>query len=86
MFLKNLSLALGGSYLVKWELQAAGNPRFDCHPEELADEAKCKARGCIWEVRGDTDELQMHMYYMYIYELEKKYVWIRFLSQFSRAS
>ncbi|XP_040043098.2 sucrase-isomaltase, intestinal [Gasterosteus aculeatus] len=49
MFLKNLSLALGGSYLVKWELQAAGNPRFDCHPEELADEAKCKARGCIWE-------------------------------------
>uniref|UniRef100_A0A8D0AIN6 Maltase n=1 Tax=Sander lucioperca TaxID=283035 RepID=A0A8D0AIN6_SANLU len=26
--------------------------------KQHADEAKCKARGCIWEVRGDTDELQ----------------------------
>ncbi|KAM6931697.1 sucrase-isomaltase, intestinal isoform 1-T2 [Lycodopsis pacificus] len=46
MFLQGLSLTLGESYLVKWEQVYQ---RFDCHPEENADEAKCKARGCIWE-------------------------------------
>eukprot|EP00064_Thunnus_orientalis_P008511 superscaffoldBa00001014_g8534 len=34
---------------VQWELDMEEYQRFDCHPEEHADEAKCKARGCIWE-------------------------------------
>lgn len=50
LFLKNLSLALGETYQVKWDMKPADYDRFDCHPEEGADEAKCKARGCIWEV------------------------------------
>ncbi|XP_054477744.1 sucrase-isomaltase, intestinal [Anoplopoma fimbria] len=47
MFLQSLSLTLGESYLVQWVVDV--NQRFDCYPEENADEAKCKARGCIWE-------------------------------------
>ncbi|XP_056297994.1 sucrase-isomaltase, intestinal [Pseudoliparis swirei] len=49
MFLQGLSLTLGETYLVQWELELKENQRFDCHPEDHADEAKCKARGCIWE-------------------------------------
>ncbi|XP_049925950.1 sucrase-isomaltase, intestinal [Epinephelus moara] len=49
MFLRGLSLTVGETYLVQWELEPKENKRFDCHPEEHADEAKCKARGCIWE-------------------------------------
>uniref|UniRef100_A0A4W6E7F6 alpha-glucosidase n=1 Tax=Lates calcarifer TaxID=8187 RepID=A0A4W6E7F6_LATCA len=44
-----LSLTLGETYLVQWELVKEEYQRFDCYPEEHADEAKCKARGCIWE-------------------------------------
>ena len=69
MFLRGLSLTVGETYLVQWELEPKENQRFDCHPEEHADEAKCKARGCIWEVRGDTDELHM---YMYLYSITKQ--------------
>ncbi|KAM9853733.1 sucrase-isomaltase, intestinal [Aulostomus maculatus] len=47
--LRGLSLTLGETYLVQWELVQGEYQRFDCHPEEHADEAKCKARGCIWE-------------------------------------
>ncbi|XP_028274772.1 maltase-glucoamylase, intestinal [Parambassis ranga] len=49
LFLHGLSLTLGESYFVKWELPADDSQRFDCYPEENADEAKCKARGCIWK-------------------------------------
>ncbi|XP_068173302.1 sucrase-isomaltase, intestinal [Antennarius striatus] len=49
LFLRGLSLTLGETYLVQWDLVVADYQRFDCHPEEHADEAKCKARGCIWE-------------------------------------
>uniref|UniRef100_A0A8C2ZM00 alpha-glucosidase n=1 Tax=Cyclopterus lumpus TaxID=8103 RepID=A0A8C2ZM00_CYCLU len=49
MFLQGLSLTLGETYLVQWELELKENQRFDCYPEKDADEAKCKARGCIWE-------------------------------------
>ncbi|XP_070684825.1 sucrase-isomaltase, intestinal [Pempheris klunzingeri] len=49
LFLRGLSLTLGESYLVKWELMVEEYQRFDCHPEENADKAKCKARGCLWE-------------------------------------
>ncbi|AWO99215.1 putative maltase-glucoamylase intestinal-like [Scophthalmus maximus] len=48
LFLSGLSLTLGETYLVQWELEAQEKQRFDCHPEEDADEAKCKARGCLW--------------------------------------
>ncbi|XP_044058887.1 maltase-glucoamylase, intestinal [Siniperca chuatsi] len=49
LFLSGLSLTVGETYLVQWELEAEEYQRFDCYPEEHADEAKCKARGCIWE-------------------------------------
>ncbi|XP_077467238.1 sucrase-isomaltase, intestinal [Stigmatopora argus] len=47
--LKRLSLTLGETYFVHWEEVQEEYPRFDCLPEEHADEAKCKARGCIWK-------------------------------------
>ncbi|XP_062242243.1 sucrase-isomaltase, intestinal [Platichthys flesus] len=46
LFLTGLSLTLGETQLVQWELKPE---RFNCHPEENADEAKCKNRGCIWK-------------------------------------
>uniref|UniRef100_A0A7N8WS69 alpha-glucosidase n=1 Tax=Mastacembelus armatus TaxID=205130 RepID=A0A7N8WS69_9TELE len=49
LFLNGLSLNLGETYLVEWELMVEDYQRFDCYPEEHADEAKCKARGCIWK-------------------------------------
>lgn len=51
LVLRHLSLTLGETYLVRWEVPQEEYQRFNCHPEEHADEAKCKARGCIWEVR-----------------------------------
>ncbi|XP_067246031.1 sucrase-isomaltase, intestinal [Chanodichthys erythropterus] len=45
--LTNLELELGKNYTVQWEATPSGN--FDCYPEDDVDEAKCKARGCIWE-------------------------------------
>ncbi|KAK7909767.1 hypothetical protein WMY93_014451 [Mugilogobius chulae] len=49
LFLRHLSLTLGESYTIQWDQSVPEFQRFDCHPEENADEAKCKARGCIWE-------------------------------------
>ncbi|CAJ1065724.1 sucrase-isomaltase%2C intestinal [Xyrichtys novacula] len=49
LFLTGLNLTLGETYRVEWELEKGDYQRFDCHPEEHADEAKCKARGCIWQ-------------------------------------
>ncbi|XP_077421965.1 sucrase-isomaltase, intestinal [Vanacampus margaritifer] len=49
LFLRRLSLTLGETYLVLWDLVLEEYQRFDCHPEEHADEAKCKARGCVWK-------------------------------------
>ncbi len=46
--------------------------RFDCHPEEDADEAQCTARGCNWKVRGDTDEVHMHMHTSFLYSITKQ--------------
>lgn len=48
-------MTVGETYLVKWEVLMEEYQRFDCHPEEDANETKCKARGCIWKVRGDID-------------------------------
>ncbi|XP_061575113.1 sucrase-isomaltase, intestinal isoform X2 [Cololabis saira] len=44
LFLRNLSLSLGKTYVLKWE-----DRRFDCHPENNPTEAKCLERGCIWK-------------------------------------
>lgn len=53
LFLQGLSITLGETYSIKWELQ--DYQRFDCHPEDNADEAKCTARGCIWKVRTNEN-------------------------------
>ncbi|XP_015233743.1 PREDICTED: sucrase-isomaltase, intestinal [Cyprinodon variegatus] len=49
----NLALELGKSYTVQWTMTASPEipelERFDCHPEEHADENKCRARGCLWK-------------------------------------
>uniref|UniRef100_A0A8C1LW00 alpha-glucosidase n=1 Tax=Cyprinus carpio TaxID=7962 RepID=A0A8C1LW00_CYPCA len=42
-------LELGKEYTVNWEVKISVN--IDCYPEEDKDQAKCEARGCIWEVR-----------------------------------
>ncbi|XP_071390650.1 sucrase-isomaltase, intestinal [Centroberyx affinis] len=44
LFLRGLSLYLGQTIMIK----VAEHQRFDCHPEEDADGAKCQARGCLW--------------------------------------
>ncbi|TMS07815.1 Maltase-glucoamylase, intestinal [Larimichthys crocea] len=49
LFLQDLSMTVGETYLVKWEVLMEEYQRFDCHPEEDANETKCKARGCIWK-------------------------------------
>uniref|UniRef100_A0A3Q2V8W7 alpha-glucosidase n=1 Tax=Haplochromis burtoni TaxID=8153 RepID=A0A3Q2V8W7_HAPBU len=43
--LQNLDLILGETYVVEWKVL-----RINCHPEDNADQAKCEARGCIWDV------------------------------------
>uniref|UniRef100_A0A3B5B509 P-type domain-containing protein n=1 Tax=Stegastes partitus TaxID=144197 RepID=A0A3B5B509_9TELE len=48
LYLRNLSLNLGDTYLIEWILPNTDAQRIDCHPEDNADEAKCEARGCIW--------------------------------------
>ncbi|XP_073343836.1 sucrase-isomaltase, intestinal [Pagrus major] len=49
--LQGLNLTLGETYVVQWEPSVLEDEyqRFDCYPEENADEAKCNARGCIWQ-------------------------------------
>uniref|UniRef100_A0A671YCK1 alpha-glucosidase n=1 Tax=Sparus aurata TaxID=8175 RepID=A0A671YCK1_SPAAU len=56
--LQGLGLALRETYVLAWDLDPVDEAyqRFDCYPEENSDEAKCKARGCIWQVRGDMDD------------------------------
>ncbi|XP_052387400.1 sucrase-isomaltase, intestinal-like isoform X2 [Carassius gibelio] len=48
LHLKNLELELGKNYTVSWEVKNSVN--IDCYPEEDEDQAKCEARGCIWEL------------------------------------
>uniref|UniRef100_A0A3B3V9A7 alpha-glucosidase n=1 Tax=Poecilia latipinna TaxID=48699 RepID=A0A3B3V9A7_9TELE len=50
LFLSNLGLSLGESYTVQFDMISDELQRFDCHPEDNADESKCKARGCLWQV------------------------------------
>ncbi|XP_043072751.1 LOW QUALITY PROTEIN: sucrase-isomaltase, intestinal-like [Puntigrus tetrazona] len=47
LYLKNLELELGKDYTVNWGAQISAN--IDCYPEGGEDQAKCEARGCIWE-------------------------------------
>uniref|UniRef100_A0A3P8UQR8 Maltase n=1 Tax=Cynoglossus semilaevis TaxID=244447 RepID=A0A3P8UQR8_CYNSE len=52
LLLTGLSMTLGESYTVHWELRDSLN----CHPEEDANEANCTARGCIWGPSSITGE------------------------------
>ncbi|XP_069474583.1 sucrase-isomaltase, intestinal [Ambystoma mexicanum] len=45
--IKGLQLDLGKPYTVEW-ISTTEFGRFDCHPEENANEASCVARNCIW--------------------------------------
>ncbi|XP_014841756.1 PREDICTED: sucrase-isomaltase, intestinal-like isoform X2 [Poecilia mexicana] len=49
LFLSNLDLSLGESYTVQFDMISEELQRFNCHPEDNADETKCKARGCLWQ-------------------------------------
>uniref|UniRef100_A0A8C6NTV2 alpha-glucosidase n=1 Tax=Nothobranchius furzeri TaxID=105023 RepID=A0A8C6NTV2_NOTFU len=62
LFLHGLSLTLGETYLVRWDMEDEELQRFNCHPEENADEAKCKSRGCIWKVRMVTERVPWCFY------------------------
>uniref|UniRef100_M4AS73 Maltase n=1 Tax=Xiphophorus maculatus TaxID=8083 RepID=M4AS73_XIPMA len=55
LFLSKLDLSLGESYIVEWEMINEELHRFDCYPEEGADEAKCKARGCLWKESNNAE-------------------------------
>lgn len=46
--IKGLKLELGVAYTVEWTL-ALDVERFDCYPEENANQEKCEARNCIWK-------------------------------------
>ncbi|KAM8854558.1 sucrase-isomaltase, intestinal [Synchiropus picturatus] len=48
LILKNLSLNFGESFGIQWNSTSEEDLRFDCHPEDGADQAKCSARGCLW--------------------------------------
>ena len=50
LHLRGLGLNMGMDYTVTWDEVNSDFERFDCHPEEDSNEAKCKARGCIWQV------------------------------------
>ncbi|KAM6932993.1 sucrase-isomaltase, intestinal [Xenentodon cancila] len=49
LFLQNLVLSLGKTYILQWNVVIEEHKRFDCHPEESGTEAKCRERGCLWK-------------------------------------
>uniref|UniRef100_A0A671L7G6 alpha-glucosidase n=1 Tax=Sinocyclocheilus anshuiensis TaxID=1608454 RepID=A0A671L7G6_9TELE len=49
-------LDLGKDYTVNWESKISVN--IDCYPEGDENQAKCEARGCIWEVRETIFSIQ----------------------------
>ncbi|XP_029026154.1 sucrase-isomaltase, intestinal-like [Betta splendens] len=48
LFLYGLSLTLGETYVVQWDVAREEYQRINCHPEDVPDEATCKNRGCLW--------------------------------------
>lgn len=56
LFLRDLRLTLGETYVLEWEVI-----RIDCHPEEHADQANCEARGCIWDVSKKWSYAHIHI-------------------------
>uniref|UniRef100_A0A671L8G9 alpha-glucosidase n=1 Tax=Sinocyclocheilus anshuiensis TaxID=1608454 RepID=A0A671L8G9_9TELE len=56
LHLENLELDLGKDYTVNWESKISVN--IDCYPEGDENQAKCEARGCIWEVRETIFSIQ----------------------------
>uniref|UniRef100_A0A673NLW6 alpha-glucosidase n=1 Tax=Sinocyclocheilus rhinocerous TaxID=307959 RepID=A0A673NLW6_9TELE len=53
---ENLELELGKNYTVNWQDKYRNSRHFDCHPEAGSDQAKCEARGCIWEPSNVPNE------------------------------
>uniref|UniRef100_A0A672PGP3 alpha-glucosidase n=1 Tax=Sinocyclocheilus grahami TaxID=75366 RepID=A0A672PGP3_SINGR len=56
LYLRNLELELGKNYTVNWQDKYRNSRHFDCHPEAGSDQAKCEARGCIWEPSNVPNE------------------------------
>ncbi|XP_052008312.1 sucrase-isomaltase, intestinal-like [Xyrauchen texanus] len=54
MYLRDLELELGKDYTINWEVKVS--ERIDCQPGENRDEAKCEARGCIWQPSDNAEE------------------------------
>uniref|UniRef100_A0A671MM26 alpha-glucosidase n=1 Tax=Sinocyclocheilus anshuiensis TaxID=1608454 RepID=A0A671MM26_9TELE len=53
---ENLELELGKNYTVNWQDKYRNSRHFDCYPEAGSDQAKCEARGCIWEPSNVPNE------------------------------
>lgn len=83
LLLHGLALTLGDTYVVQWEAAPEENQRIDCHPEENANEMTCRARGCIWKVRGDTNGSPMPTYTLFLYS-ENPYAFLLFPFSASR--
>uniref|UniRef100_A0A671MMF3 alpha-glucosidase n=1 Tax=Sinocyclocheilus anshuiensis TaxID=1608454 RepID=A0A671MMF3_9TELE len=49
-------LELGKNYTVNWQDKYRNSRHFDCYPEAGSDQAKCEARGCIWEPSNVPNE------------------------------
>uniref|UniRef100_A0A671MMG6 alpha-glucosidase n=1 Tax=Sinocyclocheilus anshuiensis TaxID=1608454 RepID=A0A671MMG6_9TELE len=56
LYLRNLELELGKNYTVNWQDKYRNSRHFDCYPEAGSDQAKCEARGCIWEPSNVPNE------------------------------
>ncbi|XP_043558940.1 maltase-glucoamylase, intestinal [Chiloscyllium plagiosum] len=53
-YFTGLQLELGESYSIEWN--SSSIIRIDCHPEEHANEAACRKRGCIWASSPEVSE------------------------------
>ncbi|XP_027628344.1 sucrase-isomaltase, intestinal [Tupaia chinensis] len=50
LLISNLQFNLGRSFTVQWNQVFLDSERFTCYPDaDLATEAKCLQRGCVWE-------------------------------------
>ncbi|XP_060052707.1 maltase-glucoamylase isoform X2 [Erinaceus europaeus] len=58
-----LNLVLGEEYTMEWKLVMRDEEKIDCYPDQDgANEAKCLARGCAWEV--STIDRVPHCYFV----------------------
>lgn len=59
--IRNLQLALGQAYTLRWEEIILDTEKFNCYPYPEPTESSCEARGCNWEVVSTTGV--PHCYY-----------------------